>query len=85
LRFTDLPQDSQAARPACIQPWLPPGAAVVRPLHFPAAGGTFGPRRPAPANNEFLVIEDGETLAKARYIAATFPVHIEDGYVIIET
>jgi len=85
LRFADLPQDSQAARPACIQPWLPSGAALVRPLRFLAAGGTFAPRRPASAKNEFLGIEDGEMLAKGRYVAEPFPVHIEDGYVIIET
>jgi nitrite reductase/ring-hydroxylating ferredoxin subunit len=32
-----------------------------------------------------VVIEDGETLAKGPYVAETFPVHIEDSYVIIET
>ena len=30
-------------------------------------------------------IEDGETLAKGPYVAETFPVHVEDSYVIIET
>ena len=29
--------------------------------------------------------EDGETLAKGPYVAETFPVHVEDSYVIIET
>jgi 3-phenylpropionate/trans-cinnamate dioxygenase ferredoxin subunit len=32
-----------------------------------------------------VVIEDGETLAKGPYVAETFPVHIEDSYVIVET
>ena len=32
-----------------------------------------------------VVVEDGETLAKGPYVAETFPVHIEDSYVIIET
>jgi 3-phenylpropionate/trans-cinnamate dioxygenase ferredoxin subunit len=32
-----------------------------------------------------VVIEDGETLAKGPYVAETFPVHVEDSYVIIET
>src|SRR5260221_79902 len=32
-----------------------------------------------------VVIEDGETLAKGTYVAETFPVHIEDSYVIVET
>jgi hypothetical protein len=31
-----------------------------------------------------VVIEDGETLAKGPYVAETFPVHIEDSYVVIE-
>jgi predicted TIM-barrel fold metal-dependent hydrolase len=31
------------------------------------------------------VIEDGETPAKRPYVAETFPVHIEDSYVIVET
>jgi hypothetical protein len=31
-----------------------------------------------------VVIEDGETLAKGPYVAETFPVHIEDSYVIVE-
>ena len=29
-------------------------------------------------------IEDGETLAKGPYVAETFPVHVEDSYVIVE-
>ncbi len=32
-----------------------------------------------------VVIEDGETLAKGPYVAETFPVHVEDSYVIVET
>src|ERR1700722_5402707 len=32
-----------------------------------------------------VVIEDGETLAKGPYVAETFPVHVEDNYVIVET
>jgi 3-phenylpropionate/trans-cinnamate dioxygenase ferredoxin subunit len=32
-----------------------------------------------------VVTEDGEPLAKGPYVAETFPVHIEDSYVIIET
>ena len=32
-----------------------------------------------------VVIEDGERLAEASSVAETFPVHIEDSYVIIET
>ena len=31
------------------------------------------------------VIEYGETLAKGPYVAETFPVHVEDSYVIVET
>ena len=31
-----------------------------------------------------VVIEDGETLAKGPYVAETFPVHVEDSYVIVE-
>lgn len=31
------------------------------------------------------MIEDGETLATGSYVAETFPVHIEDSYVIGET
>jgi hypothetical protein len=31
-----------------------------------------------------VVIEDGETVAKGHYVAGTFPVHIEDSYVIVE-
>ena len=31
-----------------------------------------------------VVIEDGETLAKGPYAAETFPVHVEDSYVIVE-
>ena len=30
------------------------------------------------------MIEDGETLAKGPYVAETFPVHVEDSYVVIE-
>jgi 3-phenylpropionate/trans-cinnamate dioxygenase ferredoxin subunit len=32
-----------------------------------------------------VVIEGGETLANGPYVAETFPVHIEDSYVIVET
>ena len=32
-----------------------------------------------------MVIKDDETLAKKPYVAKTFPVHIEDSYVIVET
>jgi hypothetical protein len=32
-----------------------------------------------------VVVEDGETLAEGLFVAETFPVHIEDGYVIVET
>jgi hypothetical protein len=31
-----------------------------------------------------VVIEDGETLAKGPYVAETFPVHVEDSYVVVE-
>ena len=31
-----------------------------------------------------VAIEDGETLAKGPYVAETFPVHVEDSYVMIE-
>jgi len=30
-------------------------------------------------------VEDGETLAKGPYVAETFPVHVENSYVIVET
>src|SRR5439155_251231 len=32
-----------------------------------------------------VVIEDGDTLAKGPYVVETFPVHVEDSYVIVET
>ena len=41
--------------------------------------------KPLDETYEPVVIEDGETLAKGPYVAETFPVHIEDSYVIIET
>jgi 3-phenylpropionate/trans-cinnamate dioxygenase ferredoxin subunit len=31
-----------------------------------------------------VAVEDGETLAKGPYVAETFPVHVEDSYVIVE-
>jgi nitrite reductase/ring-hydroxylating ferredoxin subunit len=31
-----------------------------------------------------VVIEDGETLAKGPFVAETFPVYVEDSYVIVE-
>src|SRR5215213_2387640 len=31
-----------------------------------------------------VAVEDGETLAKGPYIAETFPVHVEDSYVVID-
>src|SRR5436305_487111 len=32
-----------------------------------------------------VAVEHGETLAKGPYVAETFPVHVEDSYVIVET
>jgi 3-phenylpropionate/trans-cinnamate dioxygenase ferredoxin subunit len=32
-----------------------------------------------------VAIESGEQLAKGPYVAETFPMHVEDGYVIVET
>ena len=32
-----------------------------------------------------VAVESGETLTKGPYVAETFPVHIEDSYVIVET
>src|ERR1700730_9349917 len=32
-----------------------------------------------------VAVETGEALAKGPYVAETFPVHIEDSYVIVET
>ena len=31
-----------------------------------------------------VVIEDGETLAKGPFVAETFPVYVEDSYVVVE-
>src|SRR3954465_13612712 len=31
-----------------------------------------------------VAVEDGETLAKGPYVAETFPVHVEDSYVVVE-
>jgi 3-phenylpropionate/trans-cinnamate dioxygenase ferredoxin subunit len=43
----------------------------------------FDPKR-AKVRTYPVLIEDGETLAKGLYVAETFPVHIEDSYVIVE-
>ena len=32
-----------------------------------------------------VAVESGEELQKGPYVAETFPVHVEDSYVIIET
>jgi len=32
-----------------------------------------------------VAVESGEQLAKGPYVAETFPVHVEDNYVIVET
>ena len=83
---------------AAIRP--DPCSILLRPLRLGTSGGTFATRRQAPAKQELretsmaatridcdipVVIDDGERLAKAPYVAETLPVHIEDSYVIIET
>jgi 3-phenylpropionate/trans-cinnamate dioxygenase ferredoxin subunit len=52
----------------------------------------FDPRRfkirsfpVAVEKGEELAAELGDELAKGPYVAETFPVHIEDSYVIVET
>ena len=32
-----------------------------------------------------VVVESGEELQKGPYVAETFPVHVEDNYLIVET
>ena len=65
------------------------GSSLTCALHLSrfdlGTGEALDPPAEAPLAMYPVAVEDGETLAKGPYVAETFPVHVEDSYVIVET